>query len=93
MRVHDRLSRDLSIVDADVEAIGVELLFQEALQIPDDMGTGFLFPPHEFEDALDVAVGDDQAVPFADRIGVVDSESIILFEEERTVQVAEGAGG
>ena len=91
--MRDRLSRGLSDVHADVEAVGV--MFREDRLAGDRQGGGELHVlfARGVEPASDVAGRDEEGVAFADGVGVPDAEDIgASVEDTRGIEIAEGAG-
>ena len=93
MQVHHRLAGDLSDVDADVVAVGVEPLVEEVFCLPDEGEEGDLLCVGRVEEAGDVAEGDEEEVAGADRVFIVAGVAEVVCEHDHLFwRVAERAG-
>ncbi len=63
VQVHHRLAGDLSDVDADVVAAGMEALVEEVFCLPGEGEEGGLFAVRRVEEAGDVPEGDEEEFP------------------------------
>lgn len=93
MQVHDRLSRGLSVVDADVVAVRGEFLVQGFLRLVHGLKNCGFLDGLQLEEGLNVAFGDDEGVAFRDGESVPDGEGVVgLGDDPVRFQVTEDAG-
>ncbi len=69
VQVHHRLAGDLARVEADVVALGVELLVELVFDDRDELEEGALFFGGGFEPGGDLAARDHEGVPLGDAHG------------------------
>ena len=92
MQVHDRLAGGFAVVDADVVAVRRELLVQGFLGLVHGLENGRFFDGLQFEEGLNVTLGDDEGVALGDGVPVPDGECVIgLGDNPVEGKSAEGA--
>lgn len=90
--VRHRLPSGLAVVDADVEAIGCELLGERGTSLGDNLPKPGLVGIGEVEDARDVLPRNDESMSLCHRVGITERDrGRVLGDDQRFLDGAEGA--